>query len=231
MKPLSILAFVAGFGSLALIVRALRAAAPSTSTPIPSTGKPAPMSQLLRDALADHTQKSANLELLPDHAKALESFASRFRANAERYLEVARKVDMPAELIAALHERESGGLFDRYLHNGDPLGKPTTHVPKGKMFSEWEPAAVDALMMFRPLADTLGVREETDDLAPLLTLAEQYNGFGYRKKGLVSPYIYSGTNVYKGGKFTGDGHYDPNVKDQQLGVAEMLLTLKKGWSR
>ena len=41
--------------------------------------------------------------------------------------------------------RESSCNFKTYLHNGDPLGKPTTHVPKGKNFTKFTDAAVDAL--------------------------------------------------------------------------------------
>ena len=33
--------------------------------------------------------------------------------------------------------------FKTYLHNGDPLGKPTIHVPKGIYFEKFTDAAVD----------------------------------------------------------------------------------------
>lgn len=37
-------------------------------------------------------------------------------------------------------------------------------------------------------------------------------------KGVVSPYIYSGTNLYKKGKFVSDGSYNASVTDKQPGV-------------
>lgn len=40
----------------------------------------------------------------------------------------------------------------------------------------------------------------------------------YFNKGVVSPYIYSGTNLYKKGKFVSDGSYNASVTDKQPGV-------------
>lgn len=57
--------------------------------------------------------------------------------------------------------------------------------------------------------------------------AEAYNGLGYYNKGRVSAYVYSGTNVYKSGKYVDDGVYDPKVKDKQPGVYILIMAIKK----
>lgn len=61
-------------------------------------------------------------------------------------------------------------------------------------------------------------KADSKDMAAMLSFAEVYNGLGYFNKGVVSPYIYSGTNLYKKGKFVSDGSYNASVTDKQPGV-------------
>ncbi len=174
---------------------------------------------------SDHRTNFEKMEIRPEEQKRLKAFRERVMQNRARYEAVAQATGIPWALIAAIHERESGGRFNTYLHNGDPLGKPTTHHPAGKLFYDWETAAIDALNSIQ-LRGKLGINADTKDMGALLTYAEQYNGLGYRNKGYVSPYVYAGTNIYQGGKVTRDfGPYEPNVWDRQLGVAEMLIAL------
>jgi hypothetical protein len=51
---------------------------------------------------------------------------------------------------------------------------------------------------------------------------ERFNGFGYRSRGIYSPYLWSFSNHYKKGKFTSDGVYDPNAVSKQIGAAVLL---------
>jgi lysozyme family protein len=185
------------------------------------------MPALYAKIMADHAAKIPQAASTDEHAAQREDFRRRALKNEARYRQVSLITGFPWRLIAAIHERESSGLFDRYLHNGQELGKPTTAVPKDKLFYDWESAAVDALKMFESLRQQLRIQTDTSDLPPLLTFAEQYNGLGYRNKGQISPYIYSGTTLYKGGKITSDGGpIDSSVKDKQLGVLEMLRALE-----
>lgn len=59
----------------------------------------------------------------------------------------------------------------------------------------------------------------------MLTLLEMYNGLGYYRKGIPSPYIWAGTDQYKKGKYVRDGVFDPEVVDKQLGVAGLIMCL------
>ncbi len=156
----------------------------------------------------------------PEQKAALEKFEENFEKNKDRYEAVAEKTGVPAELVAAIHWRESSGNFDTYLHNGDPLGQPTTHVPAGLNYSNWEDAACDAMTRYID-QDKLDV----DNIETYYDVAERYNGLGYRNKGVQSPYVWAGTTNYSGGKYVADGVYDPNHYDQQLGVALMLKKL------
>jgi hypothetical protein len=59
----------------------------------------------------------------------------------------------------------------------------------------------------------------------LLTMLERYNGLGYANKGIPSPYVWSGTDQYKSGKYVRDGVFDANAVDKQLGCAGLLLAM------
>jgi lysozyme family protein len=141
--------------------------------------------------------------------------------NKEKYDVVETKTGVPWYLVAALHYREASLNFKTCLHNGDPLPGPTKHVPKGRgPFKSWEDAAIDALKY-----DGLDhIKFET--ITTCLVLAEKFNGLGYRKTGILSPYIWAGTNQStETGKYTGDGIYNPFAKEKQLGVAAIFKGL------
>ena len=150
-------------------------------------------------------------------------------ANQSRYEAVAAQVNLPAELIAALHFRESSGDFNTYLHQGDPLGRPAVNHPRNiPVFHQWEEAAIHALSDRHKagIQDDLSITQDTEDMAALGSYAEYYNGLGYHNRGRVSPYVYAGTDHYKSGKYVRDGVFDSQAVDQQLGVLAMVQVLK-----
>ncbi len=184
-------------------------------------------SRNLQTMAEDHAYNAEHLKLSPDKMRQTDMFRKKALANRSRYEAVAEKTGIPWELIAAIHWRESGMRFDRYLHNGDPLGQPTTHVPRGKLFTDWESSAFDALRSASSVKERLGISKDTKDPAPLLAYAEAYNGTGYRAAGRgPSPYIYAGTNIYQGGQYVADGQYRANAWDKGIGVAAMLKSLE-----
>lgn len=152
--------------------------------------------------------------------------ATKIEAARSRYEAVSRKTGVPWDVIGVIHYRESSGSFAGVLHNGQKIigtGKKTTLVPKGRgPFSSWEDAAVDALMNCHPYAG----KNKDWSIAGTLDMLERYNGLGYRKKGLPSPYLWAGTDQYTKGKYVADGKYDPNHVDKQLGVAALLMKLR-----
>jgi lysozyme family protein len=191
--------------------------------------------------LADHKMNVRIMEVLPRSEGNLNEFLEKYEENKARYEKVAEKVHLPAMLIAALHNMESNMNFDRYLHNGDPLGEMTSNEPVGILFrkDQWEESAIHALggnirdnngtpsmKYFQDIREELGITEDTTDIGKMLTLAEKYNGLGYRYKGLQSAYIYGGTNVMNHGKFVADGEFDPNVTSKRIGVASMLMKVQ-----
>ena len=156
----------------------------------------------------------------------IDNFKRIYQGNKETYERISEKTGIPPELIAALHYRESGCNFNTYLHNGQKLGKTTTIVPKGIYFEDFTEAAIDALSRKSSVRDEFQLTFDCNDIAKMMAFAERYNGLGYYNKKRVSPYVYSGTNVYTGGKYVSDGVYDSNTVDKQPGVYILIDAIK-----
>lgn len=174
------------------------------------------------------------------------SFKAHWAKYKSKYLAVAAEASVPAELVAAIHWRESSGSFKKYLHQGDPLGKAAVRVPTNiPIFHDWHKAAVHALTMKDKAGhrDNLGVNAGTRDPATLASYAEAYNGLGYHNRETASPYVYSGTDAYTSGKYVADSKYSSSAVDKQLGVITMMgaiggmditleeLTASTAWKR
>jgi lysozyme family protein len=148
--------------------------------------------------------------------------AKRLVAAKERYLAVTAKTGIPYPFIAVTHQRESSQNWNRSLAQGDPWNQKSTHVPAGRgPFTSWEDAAYDALVNCGPYA----ARNKDWSIGGLLTLLERYNGVGYVNRGLPSPYIWSGTDQYRAGKYVVDGVFDPIAVDKQLGCAGLIMAM------
>ena len=159
----------------------------------------------------------------PRYDSALKAFEAHWNANKARYFAVAHQVDLPPELIAALHWRESSGDFSTYLHQGDPLGKPAVNIPNDiPIFYKWEDSAVHALKLKRGLQSDMGLRADSTDIAAAATYAEHYNGLGYAYMDKPSPYVLAGTDAYDRGKYVADGRYSAGTRDRQPGVVAMM---------
>lgn len=144
-------------------------------------------------------------------------------ANKHQYKAVADKIGCPMAFIVLTHLRENGsdiGKFKAYLGNGQPLNKKTTLVPKGRgPFASWSDGAIDALKHD-------GVDKITGwDLPKMLYMLERYNGFGYRNKGINTPYVWSFTNHYIKGKYVADGKFSSTAVDSQIGCYAFYLDL------
>ncbi len=128
-------------------------------------------------------------------------------------------------MVAAFDMREENFNHNCYLGNGDALWRETTHVPRGRgPFKTWFDGAIDALN-FDKVSPAFGLGEHWDIVTVLLA-CEKYNGLGYDKHGLPSPYVWSGTSIQKSGKYTADWHFDPNAWDTQPSCAGLFMALK-----
>jgi lysozyme family protein len=167
---------------------------------------------------ATNAHRWANAKL----TRNFSTVAARLVAGKTRYQAVSAKTGVPWEFIAVTHEREASQNWNTQLGQGDPLNRVSVHVPAGRgPFRTWEDGAVDALVNCPPHA----ARNKDWSIGGLLTTLEEYNGLGYASRGVPSPYVWSGTNQYRSGKYVRDGVYDPSVVDQQLGCAGLLMAM------
>lgn len=122
--------------------------------------------------------------------------------------------------IAIIHRREADADFNCYLGNGQSLHRVTTEVPRGRgPFATFTSGALDALRV-DGLTSIIDWR-----LEKVLYFWEVFNGGGYSRRGLPSPYIFGGTNIQRRGKFVADDDFDATVWDSQPGCAPMLAMI------
>lgn len=142
-----------------------------------------------------------------------------------RYQFVEDAIHVPWQMVAAIHCRESNLNFTCVLHNGECIvGKrlKTKLVPQNRgPFPTWEDSAIDALS-YKGLD-----HRDNWTVASILQACELFNGLGYLRKhpDILSPYLWSKTDMYTKGKYTSDGKIDVNCVDQQPGVVAILKAL------
>ena len=165
------------------------------------------------------SMKISNVDLV-------KSTVDKILKNKEAYEKVGIA---PWYWIGCIHYRESTLNFKTHLHNGDSLKKRTVNEPPGRPLSEpttldgyaWDISAKDALQLKK-------LNKWTDwSIEGALYQAERYNGFGYRLyRSNNSPYLWSGTNNWKCGKYLSDGKYSSSETRDQLGIAPLLFEMK-----
>ena len=161
---------------------------------------------------------------LPERVQAVAADLERLQKGHDLYVKAGDLLGIPWFFIGILHGMESGFNFGTHLHNGDPLTARTVHVPAGRPTVgtppfTWLESAQDALIM-------QGFQGQADwSITRMLHRFERYNGMGYQRRGLPSPYLWSFSNQYRAGKFVKDGVFDPDAVSQQCGAATLLKAL------
>src|SRR5215510_5796407 len=163
-----------------------------------------------------------SMDVRPDKRELVTRIARKLIRHKAQYQTVEARTGVSWLVIAALHNRESDADFATYLGNGEPLDRRTTLVPKGRgPFDSWEAGAVDALAL-----DGLDqVKAWLPERACFEI--EKFNGFGYRKRGVRSPYLWSFSNHYARGKYVADGHFSSSYVDEQCGAIPILRAIMK----
>jgi lysozyme family protein len=189
------------------------------------------MAKLIKeDVLRDLGRLWGAAEIRPERLVAVTQAEAKIMANRLRYEPVAAAVGCPWWLVGLPHGLERGYSFAHHLHNGDPLARPTTHVPAGRPVGwmdlpaserTWERSAIDALKRM----GWDGVKVWT--IPEALFRLEAFNGFGYRlyHPTVPSPYLWAATTAYSKGKYASDGHWDANLVSRQIGAAAILKRL------
>lgn len=167
------------------------------------------------------------LEIRDNYRAHAEDSARRILANRARYEAIEAQTTVPWWLVGLIHKMESNLNFRTHLHNGDSLTRRTWRVPKGRPLKgsppyTWEESAIDALVMKGMHRVGAG---EPWSLESVCYYLERYNGFGYRPRGINTPYLWSGSQHHTKGKYVADHVFDPNATSQQTGCMTVLRAL------
>jgi lysozyme family protein len=193
---------------------------------VPRLMAPKPKNSRKYDELADeYVRFFGGADYLnAEKEKTAEEYGRKLLQYRDRYAEAVNGSKIPWWFVALTHMMESSLNFRTHLHNGDPLTGKTFRVPAGRPLRgsppfDWIDSARDAL-------DRLGLFGESDwSLPRALYRLEQYNGFGYRKFGVASPYLWSFSTIYSRGKFVADGVFSGDAVSKQCGAATVLKFL------
>ena len=152
----------------------------------------------------------------------------KIERSKDRYEALEKVTGVKWFIIASLHNMECGLRFDEHLHNGDSLTKRTWQVPAGRPKTgsppfTFEESAIDALRFDK--MDKVNWTTVTTSLDAL----EGYNGLGYKKRRIPTPYLWAGTNVEKSGRYVRDGVWDANARSNQIGIVPVLKELRVNW--
>lgn len=162
----------------------------------------------------------------PERLNEFKKIAKARISEKPKYIEVEKATGVPWAMVAVIDQRESGAKGG-VLHNGEMIvgtGRKTKLVPVGRgPFKTWLEAAIDALTMPGKAWDKVIDWR----LEKVIYRLESFNGWGYYWHGVPSAYVWSGSNIYKSGKYIFDGPqgWRANVVDIQLGCAPLLLSM------
>lgn len=188
---------------------------------------PAAIKRSLRfaDLAEEYAAMFKAAELRPQHSQSAQWHLTMLRQSRPRYEAAGRRTGVPWFVIGAIHGLEASFNFRAHFHNGDfPLTSRTRQVPAGRPAvwlppSDWESSTADAMRL-------LGFAGASDwSLPRTLYRLEAFNGFGYRRIGRASPYLWSFSSLYERGKFVADGRFEAGARSQQCGTAVMLKLL------
>lgn len=194
----------------------------------------------------------AAAKLRADKLPEIDLCITRILTGEKRYRALANEFEngMPWWFIAITHFMEAGWKypkhFNYHLHCGDPLTGRTFNVPRGRpKFNpgqgskppspenpySWHESAKDAIQ-YMGYDDIMEWSEGN-----CLYLFEKYNGWGYKNRGIRSPYVWNYTTLYGDpphiGKYLSDGKfykYHPSglpVLSKQPGTASLLMRMKE----
>jgi lysozyme family protein len=160
----------------------------------------------------------------PERKAEVNKTVARIMSNRDRYLVIENAIGTPWFLVGVVHYMECNLDFSCHLANGDPLSARTVNEPAnrptiGNPPFTWLEAAIDALQYDKM------TKMSKKDIPFILWKLESYNGTGYLRRNINSPYLWSYSNHYGDrpniGKFVKDGIFDQNAISKQCGCAAL----------
>jgi len=185
---------------------------------------------------SEYADLIAAAHIRPECEHVLQKTADRLLHDKAVYARIFEATGVPVAVLMALSEREMSGNLHCYLGNGQRLTMRTTIVPKNRgpfpdTIDGFVAGALDALHLDG--LDQITRTAEGWSLPRFAYESELWNGFGYRARGIPSPYVFGGTSVQRPGKFVADHVYSATkpdgspLMDPQLGTLAIVEELFK----
>ena len=180
------------------------------------------MSLLYQDLKLSISADWLTMSIPSMHLHELDQTAQKLLHDKYAYDALEKRTGVPAVVSMVISERESGGNLNCSLAQGDPWRKVSVHVPAGLgPYLTWIDAAADAFRLDG--LDKVGAGNW--EIEHAIFFWERFNGWGYRRMGLHSPYVWGMSNHQDRGKYIRDGYFDRNTWDDQPGCASLAARL------
>jgi lysozyme family protein len=198
---------------------------PQTPPPIFPQGLPNPWKPyqlIINNPSAHYSSLIRTAKLIDRNQLALSTCKHLIKLRAT-YDAIEKEFGVPWWMVAVLHYRESNCNMLACLSNGEQIigtGRTTKLVPRGK-----GPYATFAFSAKDALEAQGAFKIKSWDIETSCHFMEAWNGFGYQKKGLNSPYLWSFTNHESRGMYVADGQFDLAKTDPRPGTVALILGL------
>jgi lysozyme family protein len=159
------------------------------------------------------------IQVLPEKDDLVRQAGEKVLQQRSLYEAVQAATGVPWVFVGLIHLMESGCEPLCQIYNGQRWDRKTTIHPSGRgPWADWPTAAIDALKR-------MGMLGLYWSIALILRRLEQWNGWGYGKKGLDSDYLVGLSDWDDPGKYVADGSYDVTADTKQVGAALVLRWL------
>lgn len=173
---------------------------------------------IIPQELRDEYLKNWNRAEITEQTR-LDRGLQKVRPNYDEYRKISKQLGCSLFALICSHYREASCDLDRQILNGQPWDIKTSIVPKGEgPFNDFVESCERGFEIKPEM-------ENPNNIIDLLHFLERWNGWGYRRRGILSPYLWAGTNLYTKGYYTSDGNYSSRAVNKQLGCATLLKGL------
>ena len=168
-------------------------------------------------SLDKYRQLYNSMNIRPDYDDDLTLVRRKILNQKHLYTGVAAKFNIPWIFFAVAHWKEASLRPEKQILNGQNWNQTTTIVPKGRgPYSNWEEAAIDGVLR-------KGLHKIKDwSLENTLNTLESWNGRGYERRGINTPYLWCGCQHYTSGGYPRDGVFSSTHVIKNVGCAVII---------
>ena len=165
--------------------------------------KQTPVNIASERSISKYEQIWSNMKIHDDKRGYIINAASNIVKYRKQFELAVMGTKIPWYFIGIIYYREEGLKFKGHIHNGDSLKRRTVNVPAGRPLVN--PDTPIGYSFSTSAADLIQLKQwhkvPVWSISSLLYYFEANNGFGYVRKGINTPYLWSFTNQYEKGLY------------------------------